>query len=60
MKRDIFIISVYCLIAEIMQVIEKSRKFRSRVSAPKLTDADVITRDSIYAEILSQNFVRSF
>ena len=43
MERDIFIISVYCLVADIMNSIEKSYKFRSRGFAPKLTDAEVIT-----------------
>jgi len=43
MERDIFIISVYCLVVEIMQKIEKSCQFRSRGFSPKLTDAEVIT-----------------
>ncbi len=43
MERDIFIISVYCLVADIMQIIEKSCKFRSRGFPPKLTDSEVIT-----------------
>jgi len=43
MERDIFIISVYCLVVEIMQKIENSYKFRSKGFAPKLTDAEVIT-----------------
>jgi len=43
MERDIFIISVYCLVVEIMQIIEKSYKFRSRGFPPKFTDAEVIT-----------------
>jgi hypothetical protein len=30
MERDIFIISVYCLVADTMQIIEKSHKFRIR------------------------------
>ncbi len=41
MERDIFIISVYCLVADIMKSIEKSCKFRSRGFAPKLSDAEV-------------------
>jgi len=45
MERDIFIISVYCLVADIMQIIEKSCKFRSRGFPPKLTDAEVITME---------------
>ncbi len=43
MERDIFIISTYCLVVEIMQKIENSYKFRSAGFAPKLTDAEVIT-----------------
>lgn len=43
MERDIFIISVYCLIAEIMQIIEKNHKIRTRGYPPKLTDAEVLT-----------------
>lgn len=43
MERDIFIISVYCLVANIMKIIEKSYKLRSRGFPPKLTDAEVIT-----------------
>jgi hypothetical protein len=43
MERDIFIISVYCLVADIMKNIEKTCKFRSRGFPPKLTDAEVIT-----------------
>ncbi len=43
MERDIFIIFVYCLVADIMQIIEKNYKFRSRGFPPKLTDAEVIT-----------------
>ena len=43
MERDIFIISVYCLVVEIMQIVEKTYKFRSRGFPPKLTDAEVIT-----------------
>jgi hypothetical protein len=43
MERDVFIISVYCLVADIMKSIEKSYKFRSRGFPPKLTDAEVIT-----------------
>ena len=43
MERDIFIISVYCLVVEIMQVIEKTHKFRTKGFPPKLTDAEVIT-----------------
>jgi hypothetical protein len=43
MERDIFIISVYCLVVEIMQKIENSYKFRRTGFPPKLTDAEVIT-----------------
>lgn len=43
MERDIFIISVYSLVVEIMQIIEKTYKFRSRGFAPKFTDSEVIT-----------------
>lgn len=43
MERDIFIISVYCLVVEIMQKIEKTYKLRSKGFAPKLTDAEVLT-----------------
>ncbi len=45
MERDIFIISVYCLVADIMKTIEKSYKLRSRGVPPKLTDAEVITME---------------
>ena len=43
MERDIFIISVYCLVVELMQIVEKTHKFRTKGFAPKLTDAEVIT-----------------
>ena len=43
MERDIFIISVYCLVVEMMQTVEKSCHFRTTGFAPKLTDAEVIT-----------------
>ncbi len=43
MERDIFIISVYCLVVEIMQTIEKKHVFRRKGFAPKLTDPEVIT-----------------
>jgi Transposase DDE domain len=43
MERDIFIISVYSLVVEIMQIIEKSYNFRTKGFPPKLTDAEVIT-----------------
>jgi Transposase DDE domain len=43
MERDIFIISVYCLVVEIMQIVEKTHKFRAKGFPPKLTDAEVIT-----------------
>ncbi|MGI8493863.1 MAG: hypothetical protein ACR2L1_00945 [Pyrinomonadaceae bacterium] len=43
MERDIFIISVYCLVVEIMQIAEKNCKFRTHGFPPKLTDAEVIT-----------------
>ena len=45
MERDIFIISVDCLVADIMQIIGKSYKFRSKGFPPKLTDAEVITME---------------
>lgn len=45
MERDIFIISTYCLVARIMQIIEKSNKFRARGFPPKFTDAEVITME---------------
>ncbi len=43
MERDIFIISVYCLVVETMQKIENCYQFRSKGFAPKLSDAEVIT-----------------
>lgn len=43
MERDIFIISVYSLVVEIMQSVEKTHKFRTRGFLPKLTDSEVIT-----------------
>jgi hypothetical protein len=43
MERDIFIISVYCLVVDIMRKLENSYKFRRAGCAPKLTDAEVIT-----------------
>jgi len=43
MERDIFIISVYCLVVEIMQNIETSYNLRQKGFPPKLTDAEVIT-----------------
>ncbi len=43
MERDIFIISVYCLVVEIMRKLENIYKFRRAGFAPKLTDAEVIT-----------------
>lgn len=43
MERDIFIISVYCLVADTMKIIEKNHTLRSRGFSPKLTDAEVIT-----------------
>jgi hypothetical protein len=43
MERDVFIISVYCLVVRIMEVIEKTHKFRKKGFSPKLTDAEVIT-----------------
>ena len=36
MERDIFIISVYCLVVEIMQSVEKSCNFRTKGFPPKL------------------------
>ena len=36
MERDIFIISVYCLVVEIMQSVEKSCNFRTTGFPPKL------------------------
>lgn len=43
MERDIFIISVYSLIVEFMQIIEKTHKIRKTGFSPKLTDAEVMT-----------------
>ncbi len=43
MERDIFIISVYCLVVEIMQIINKSHKIRQKGFPPQLTDAETIT-----------------
>ena len=43
MERDIFIISVYCLVVEIMQNIETGYNLRQKGFPPKLTDAEVIT-----------------
>ena len=43
MERDIFIIFVYSLVVETMQIIEKSYKFRTKGFPPKLTDSEVIT-----------------
>jgi len=43
MERDIFIISVYRLVVEIMQKIETTYKFRRTGFPPKLTDSEVIT-----------------
>lgn len=43
MERDIFIISVYSLVVEIMQIIEKTYQLRTKGFPPKLTDAEVIT-----------------
>ena len=43
MERDIFIISVYCLVVEIMQSVDKSCNFRTTGFPPKLTDSEVIT-----------------
>ena len=43
MERDIFIISVYCLVVEIMQKIETGYNLRQKGFPPKLTDAEVIT-----------------
>ena len=46
MERDIFIISVYCLVVDTMQIVEKSCHFRTTGFPPKLTDAEVITIES--------------
>ena len=46
MERDIFIIAVYSLVAEMMLVIEKIMPLRSRGFAPQCTDAEVITLES--------------
>ena len=46
MERDIFIIAVYSLVAEMMLVIEKIMPLRSRGFAPRFTDAEVITLES--------------
>lgn len=43
MERDIFIISVYCLVVDIMQIIEENYIFRRKGFPPKLSDAEVIT-----------------
>ena len=43
MERDIFIIFVYSLVVDIMQIVEKSHNFRTRGFPPKFTDAEVIT-----------------
>ncbi len=43
MERDIFIISVYCLVVEIMQKIETGYNLRQKGFPPKLTDSEVIT-----------------
>ena len=43
MERDIFIISVYCLVVDIMQIIENNYIFRRKGFPPKLTDSEVIT-----------------
>ncbi|MDQ3180236.1 MAG: IS982 family transposase [Acidobacteriota bacterium] len=43
MERDIFIISVYCLVVEIMQNIENNYNLRQKGFPPKLTDPEVIT-----------------
>jgi hypothetical protein len=43
MERDIFIISVYCLVVEIMQKIETDYNLRQKGFPPKLTDSEVIT-----------------
>ena len=43
MERDIFIISVYSLVVEIMQIVGKNYNFRTRGFPPKFTDAEVIT-----------------
>ena len=43
MELDIFIISVYCLVVEMMQIVEKSCHFRTKGFPPKLTDAEVMT-----------------
>ena len=43
MERDIFIITVYSLVAEIMPLIQKIMPLRSRGFAPQFTDAEVIT-----------------
>ncbi len=43
MERDIFIISVYSLVVEIMQIVGKNYDFRTRGFPPKFTDAEVIT-----------------
>ena len=42
--NEIFLsFAVYCLVVDIMQIIEKSCNFRSSGFPPKLTDAEVIT-----------------
>ena len=43
MERDIFIIAVYSLVAEMMPIIKKKLTIRTTGFAPKFTDAEVIT-----------------
>ncbi len=43
MERDIFIISLYCLVVDIMQIIENNYIFRRKGFPPKLSDSEVIT-----------------
>ncbi len=43
MERDIFIITVYCLVVERMTILQKSYPIRRGGFAPALTDEEVIT-----------------
>ena len=46
MEGDLFMITVYSLVAEIMPIIEKILPLRTKGFAPQFTDAEVITRES--------------
>ena len=45
LEQDVLIIFVYDLVADLMNSIEKQHKFRRAGFPPKLTDAEVITKD---------------